>query len=143
MFSVDKSVHIDKPAADVFSFVSDFANDAKWQSGVVRSEQTSAGPLGKGTTGQTVQKFMGRELKNDLEGTTFEPPKRFGAKTTSGPVQFEVMCTLEEMGGGTHMTVHMEGEPGGFFKVAEGMVKNELNKSLDTDLAKLKQMLEV
>ena len=53
------------------------------------------------------------------------------------------MCTLEEMGGGTHMTVHMEGEPGGFFKVAEGMVKNELNKSLDTDLAKLKQMLEV
>jgi len=143
MFSVDKSVHIDKPAADVFSFVSDFANDAKWQSGVVRSEQTSAGPLGKGTTGQTVQKFMGRELKNDLEVTTFEPPKRFGAKTTSGPVQFEVMCTLEEMGGGTHMTVHMEGEPGGFFKVAEGMVKNELNKSLDTDLAKLKQMLEV
>jgi carbon monoxide dehydrogenase subunit G len=143
MFSVDKSVHIDKPAADVFSFVSDFANDAKWQSGVVRSEQTSAGPLGKGTTGQTVQKFMGRELKNDLEVTTFDPPKRFGAKTTSGPVQFEVMCTLEEMGGGTHMTVHMEGEPGGFFKVAEGMVKNELNKSLDTDLAKLKQMLEV
>jgi carbon monoxide dehydrogenase subunit G len=143
MFSVDKSVHIDKPAADVFSFVSDFANDAKWQSGVVRSEQTSAGPLGKGTTGQTVQKFMGRELKNDLLVTTFEPPKRFGAKTTSGPVQFEVMCTLEEMGGGTHMTVHMEGEPGGFFKVAEGMVKNELNKSLDTDLAKLKQMLEV
>ena len=143
MFSVDKSVHIDKPAADVFSFVSDFANDAKWQSGVVRSEQTSAGPLGKGTTGQTVQKFMGRELKNDLEVTTFEPPKRFGAKTTSGPVKFEVMCTLEEMGGGTHMTVHMEGEPGGFFKVAEGMVKNELNKSLDTDLAKLKQMLEV
>jgi carbon monoxide dehydrogenase subunit G len=143
MFSVDKSVHIDKPAADVFSFVSDFANDAKWQSGVVRSEQTSAGPLGKGTTGQTVQKFMGRELKNDLEVTTFEPPKRFGAKTTSGPVQFEVMCTLEEMGGGTHMTVHMEGEPGGFFKVAEGMVKNELNKTLDTDLVKLKQMLEV
>jgi carbon monoxide dehydrogenase subunit G len=143
MFSVDKSVHIDKPAADVFSFVSDFANDAKWQSGVVRSEQTSAGPLGKGTTGQTVQKFMGREMKSDLLVTTFDPPKRFGAKTTSGPVQFEVMCTLEEMGGGTHMTVHMEGEPGGFFKVAEGMVKNELNKSLDTDLAKLKQMLEV
>jgi carbon monoxide dehydrogenase subunit G len=143
MFSVEKSVHIEKPAADVFSFVSEFANDAKWQDGIVRSEQTSQGPIGVGTTGQTVQKFMGRELKNDLQVTTFEPPKRFGAKTTSGPVQFEVMCTLEEMGGGTHMTVHMEGEPGGFFKVAEGMVKNELNKTIDRDLAKLKQVLEI
>ena len=143
MFSVEKSVHIDKPAADVFSFMSDFANDAKWQSGIVHSGQTSQGPMGVGATGQTVQKFMGREIKNDLQVTTFEPPKRFGAKTTSGPVQFEVMCTLEEMGGGTHMTVHMQGEPGGFFKVAEGMVKNELNKTLAGDLAKLKQILEV
>jgi carbon monoxide dehydrogenase subunit G len=143
MFSVDKSVHIDKPASQVFDFISDFANDAKWQDGIVRSEQTSQGPIGVGTTGQTVQKFMGREMKSDMLVTTYEPPKRFGAKTTSGPVQFEVMCTLEEMGGGTHVTVHMEGEPGGFFKVAEGMVKNELNKTLDKDFVKLKQLLEV
>ena len=143
MFSVEKSIHINKPAADVFSFISDFSNDAKWQSGLVSSEKTSDGPMGVGTTGTYVQKFLGRELKNDMLVTAYEPPKSFGEKTTSGPVQFELMCTLAEMGGGTHMTVHMEGEPGGFFKVAEGMVKNELNKTLDGDLAKLKQMLEV
>ena len=143
MFSVEKSVHIDKPASDVFAFISDFSNDAKWQHGLVSSKQTSDGPMGVGATGQTVQKFMGREMKNDLLVTTYEPPKRFGAKTTSGPVQFEMMCTLEEMSGGTHVTVHMQGEPGGFFKVAEGMVKNELNKTLDNDFAKLKQVLEV
>jgi len=33
--------------------------------------------------------------------------------------------------------------PCGFFKVAEGMVKNELNKTLDADLSKLKQILDV
>ena len=143
MFSVEKSIHIDKPAADVFSFVSDFANDSKWQSGLVSSEKTSDGPIGVGTTGTYVQKFMGRDLKNETVITTYEPPKRFGQKSTSGPVQFELMCTLEEMGGGTHMTISMSGEPGGFFKVAEGMVKNELNKTLAGDLAKLKQMLEV
>jgi len=142
VITVEKSIHINKPAADVFEFMSQFSNDAKWQSGLVRSEKTSDGPVGMGTTGTYVQKVMGREVSNDVVVTVFEPPKRFGAKTTSGPVQFEFLVTFEEMGGGTHLNMHMQGEAGGFFKVAEGLVKNELEKSFDSDLQKLKEILE-
>ena len=142
MITIEKSVHINKPISQVFAFMSDFANDAKWQSDLVRSEKTSDGPIAVGTTGLYVQKLMGQELKNDVVVTVYEAPKRFGMKTTSGPVQFEVQVSLEEMGGGTHLTLNAKGEPGGVFKVAEGLLKKELEKTFERDLEKLKQTLE-
>ena len=142
MIKIEKSVHINKPAADVFAFLSEFSNDAKWQSDLVRSEKTSQGPTALGTTGLYVQKLMGQELKNEVVVTVYEPPKRFGMKTTSGPVQFEAIVTLEDMGGGTHVTMNATGEPGGFLKVAEGILQKELDKTFERDLGKLKQILE-
>jgi carbon monoxide dehydrogenase subunit G len=142
VISIEKSFHINKPAADVFAFMSDFANDAKWQADLIRSEKTSEGPIGVGTTGLIVQKVMGKEMKNDIEVTAYDPPKLFAAKTTSGPVQFEFTTTYEEMGGGTHLSMSMKGEASGFFKVAEGMLQREVEKSFDRDFAKLKEILE-
>jgi carbon monoxide dehydrogenase subunit G len=142
MISIEKSIHINKPIADVFAFLTDFVNDAKWQGDLVRSEKTSPGPMAVGSTGLYVQKVMGKEIKNDVAVTVYEPPKRFGMKTTSGPVQFQINASLEEMGGGTHLTMTLNGEPGGFFKLAEGLLKGELEKSLDRDFAKLKKILE-
>jgi carbon monoxide dehydrogenase subunit G len=142
MFSLEKSYHINKPAADVFAFMSDFANDAKWQVDLIRSEKTSDGPMGVGSTGIFAQKFMGKEMESQVQVTEFDPPKRMAMKTTSGPVQFSMDTSFEEMGGGTHLTIKIEGEAGGFFKVAEGMLKNEVAKSFDRDFGKLKEILE-
>jgi carbon monoxide dehydrogenase subunit G len=142
VIEVKKDIHINKPAAEVFAFITDFAKSAQWQSGLVRSEQTSSGAMGVGTTGVVVQKFMGKEMSNEISVTIYEAPKRYGAKTTSGPVQFQFEATLEEMGGGTHVSMHMTGEAGGFFKLAEGMVQKELEKTIAHDLGKLKELLE-
>jgi uncharacterized membrane protein len=142
VISIQKNIHINKPIADVFAFVTNFANDVKWQTDLVRSEMTSPGPIGVGSTGLYVQKFMGRELKNDVVVTVYEAPKRYAFKTTTGAVMFEGENVFEEMGGGTHLTVTIKGEPGGFFKVAEGLLSKELEKTIGRDLAKLKETLE-
>ncbi len=142
MISIEKSTHINKPIKDVFAFVSDISNNPKWQSGVVRSEKTSAGPIGLGSTGILVQKRMGQEMKNEMVVTAFEAPTRFAGKTTSGPVTFEYEMDLEDKGDGTQVTVKTKGEAGGFFKVAEAMLQKDLDKSFDENLAKLKQILE-
>lgn len=142
MISVEKQIHINKPVSDVFAFMVDFANNARWQDGIISSEKTSDGPMGVGSTGKLVQKFMGKEMTNEIAVTAFEPGKRFAGKTVAGPVQFEIDTSFEDMGGGTHLTVKMTAEGTGFFKVAEGMLKGELEKSFDRDFAKLKQILE-
>ena len=142
MIEVKQDIHINKPAAEVFAFITDFSKSAQWQTGLVRSEQTSSGAMGVGSTGVVVQKFMGKEMSNEIVVTAYDAPKRYGAKTTSGPVQFQFEATLAEMGGGTHVSMHMTGEAGGFFKLAEGMVQKELDKSIGQDLSKLKALLE-
>jgi hypothetical protein len=40
------------------------------------------------------------------------------------------------------MTTRVVGEPTGFFKVAEGMVKGQLEKAIEEDNNRLKKILE-
>ena len=49
---------------------------------------------------------------------------------------------LESQENGTQLTLVGEAEIGGFFKIAEGLVRKQLEKQLDTELNALKLLLE-
>ncbi|HSR21877.1 MAG TPA: SRPBCC family protein [Anaerolineales bacterium] len=142
MISLEVSIEVGRSPIEVFAFLSEFTNDAKWQADLVRVEKTSSGPVALGSTGRYVAKFLGQEMKNDVVVTVFETPRRFALKTTSGPIQFETVSTLEAAGAGTRLTMTATAEPGGFFKVAEGLVKREAEKTLARDAQRLKEILE-
>ena len=57
-------------------------------------------------------------------------------------VPYEVVQTFVAEGGGTRLTTTVEGEPKGFFKIAEGALQGQLQKSLDEDGQSLKRLLE-
>ncbi len=141
MIIVEKSVVINKPLEVVFAFVSDTNNDPKWQSGI--DSVVFEGPTNVvGAKWTEVRKFMGQEMKSTLEVTSFVQNQKFSAKVIKGPVPFEATVTFAAEGGGTKVTTHIEGEPKGFFKVAEGALKGQLEKSLEEDGNKLKALLE-
>jgi uncharacterized protein YndB with AHSA1/START domain len=141
MIQVERSVVINKPVAVVFAFASDNANTAKWQGGV-ESVIPDGPPNVVGSKYTEVRKFMGQEMKSTLEVTAYELNVKWGAKVLKGPVPFEVTVTFEDVGGATKMTSHLAGEPKGFFKVAEGMLKGQMEKSLEEDGLRLKSILE-
>lgn len=141
MFTVQMSSFINRSVEDVFAYATDFSKSQEWQADVIRSEMTSPGPVGVGSTGVFVQKFMGRELANEMEVTAYEPPNRICFKTTSGPVSFEGCQTFEAQDGGTLFTFDITAEGAGFFKVAEGVVKKQLESTFERDLATLKEVM--
>ena len=141
MIKVESSVLINKPVAVVFAFASDNANTAKWQGGV-ESVIPDGPPNVVGSKYTEVRRFMGQEMKSTLEVTAYEVNAKWGAKVLKGPVPFEVTATFEDVGGATKMTTHVEGEPKGFFKVAEGMLQGQMEKSLQEDGLRLKSILE-
>ena len=141
MIKVEKSVTINKPVAEVFAFVTTNANSTKWQGGV-ESVQDEGPANTVGSRYTEVRKFMGQEMKTTLEITVFEPKVKWAAKVVKGPVPYEVTISFEAPGGGTKMTTHVEGEPAGFFKIAEGMVAGQLEKSIEEDGQRLKKLLE-
>jgi uncharacterized membrane protein len=140
MFQVSVSVFINRAIQDVFDYSLDPANTPAWQTDVV--EHVHDGDMVAGSTGRFVQKFMGREIDSNYEVTSINPPYESCFQTTSGPVQFQGCQRYEEVDGGTQMTFEVEGEPGGFFKVAEGMVRKQLASTLERDLNTLKAVME-
>jgi uncharacterized membrane protein len=142
MIKVEHSVVINRPVAEVFAFVTDPANNTKWQDGLVESRMATSDPMGVGAQVIDVRKFLGRDMESKLEVTVFEPNKRFMQKVISGPIPFEIIETFDPDVNGTKLTVLTHGEPGGFFKLAAGMVQKQLESQLQSDIERLKNVLE-
>ena len=141
MLSVEKSVFINKPVKDVWTFVTAEGNYKKFQAGVI--EVIEGGPRNTvGSSFTEVRKFMGQELRTTMEITAFELNVKWAGKVIKGPILYEVTITYEASNGGTKYTTKVTGETKGFFKIAEGMVASQLEKSLAEDGQRLKELLE-
>jgi ligand-binding SRPBCC domain-containing protein len=141
MLKVEKSIFINKPVEEVYAFISGEGNFTKWQPQV--SEVIEGGPRNTvGSQFTEVRKFMGQELRTTYQILEQVPYERWVGKVVKGPVPYEVTNTYEKVNGGTKYTTRVVGETTGFFKIAEGLVTAQLEKSLGEDLQRLKEILE-
>ena len=88
--------------------------------------------------------FLGRRFETPYERVSVEPSRRYTDRAVGGPVpNQDWIYTFEEMPAGTtRLTRAVEGEPGGFFKLAEPLIERALKRQLRTDLETLKDLLE-
>jgi carbon monoxide dehydrogenase subunit G len=142
MARAEHTVVVERPPDEVFAFLTDLSNVPEWQSGAVEVREQPA-KLAVGTTYVEVLRFLGRRIEATIQVTEYEPPRRFSIKTLSGPIPFQVQHTLEPSGAGaTKLNVTLEGEPGGFFKLAEPIVIRNAQRQVEKDFATLKRMVE-
>ncbi|MGA9398349.1 MAG: hypothetical protein WBV22_08840 [Anaerolineaceae bacterium] len=86
--------------------------------------------------------FLGKEMKNIGEITAFKKNEKWAAKVVDGQVPYETSMTYAEIPEGTKLTIVIEGEPKGFFKLAEGIVASSIEKDIGDSLNRLKTILE-
>jgi uncharacterized membrane protein len=142
MLKVDASAVIHRPIAEVFAYVTDLNTHAQWQAGLIEAKQTSAGPTQVGATYKYTMQLAGQKLETVGQVTEFEPNSKYAFKSTSGPIPLKGEFTFESAEGGTHVRMSAEGEPGGFFKLAEPLLNNATRQQIETSLANLKKLLE-
>lgn len=142
MAKVDHTFTVEAPAAVVFEYLTDLEKGPVWQSSLLEAHLSPEGPIHKGTEISEVRKFLGRKMESTVEVTEFEQDRLFGGRVLSGPVPWEFLYSFEETNGSTRVDFHMEGEPGGFFKVAEPLVVRTVEKQLVADLSTLKELVE-
>ncbi len=142
MIKQELSQQVNAPVEKVFAYVTDFRNAMAWQNGVIESSQTPDGPTQLGTKFSTVRTLLGQRLEASGEVTEFVPNQKFAFKSTSGPIQFSFTQNFESVAGGTKMTVNVEMEAGGFFKLAEGALAGNIKKEFEAQAGKLKALLE-
>ena len=142
MVTIDFSLVIQRPAEEVFDYLADPEKVVMWQAWAVEIEQESEGPRGVGTRFRDVRKFLGRRIESSIEFTEYEPPKTLSLKVSTGPIPFRIRQSLESADGATRVVVHAEGEPGGFFKLAEPLVGRAAERQMRGDFETLKDLLE-
>jgi len=134
---------INRPMEEVFAFISNPENQPRWRATTLEITRISSEPLGVGSVVKGRFTFLGRPFEGNLEIIALEPHRSYTARMVGGPFPLEARYTLEPSGNGTQLTLAIEGEPGGFFKLAEPLVVSLAKRSYEADLNNLKEMLEV
>ncbi len=142
MISLDLGVLIDRPVKDVFTFVSDPNNMAKWNSAVVSLQQVTPGVVGVGTKFKSVGEALGRRIEGELQVTAYEPDAKCGFRLNAGPMQLKLTIAFKTVGTGTKVSLNGEGNPGGIFKLAEGVMAGQMKSMMEANLTRLKSVLE-
>jgi hypothetical protein len=142
MVRLEHSVVIARPLEAVFAFAADFANDAQWSAAVKRSERVSTGSLAVGTTLRHVTELLGQRVDAIGVVTELEPDQRACLRTQSGPIPHLDCRAVEQVEGGTRLTIAIDAELSGVFKMAEPMVRSAGLQQLRADLDRLKELLE-
>lgn len=141
MATVSCDVTINRPAEEVFSYVINVQNQKAWQPGVLDARVTPDGPVGLGSTYHYTTEVMGRKMETQLKVSAFEPNKKWGVQTAGVPRPVETLYLFEGAGNTTKLTIAME-LTGGYPAAAEGMIKQQMQKSLSDQGNRIKQMVE-
>jgi len=139
---MERSITINRPVEEVFAFVTDVANFAKWNEQAGRSEQSSEGPVGLGTRYRGSSDFMGRTMQWISEITEYEPNQKAVQKITMGPTVMTMGWFLQPVEGGTRFTIRSEGPTGGLAKLAGPLMDRTMEKQMEDNLARLKALVE-
>jgi hypothetical protein len=142
MISFDLNTQIYRPRKQIFSFVATSENDFQWQYETLASTRMSRGEIGIGTRFRTTGHFMGRRIESVYEVTEFEPNKKYGVKSVSGPIEARALYTFEEVKGCTMVTMSIWLDPGDLCKADSVRVQAKIKKQYKENLALLKGILE-
>jgi carbon monoxide dehydrogenase subunit G len=139
---IEQSVEIERSLEEVFAFVADPRNDARWAPACEEVQKTSEGPLGMGTTFRQVGRLLGRRFAVPIEITVYEPNRTLGIKPSAGPMQLTHLRSVEGTTDGTRLTITLEGQAGGFFRVPDPIFDRLAKRLFKASLANLKSVLE-
>lgn len=141
MSSFETSILIDRPAADVFAFVTDLDTWSRWQSGLVEVKKTSPDPLAAGSTYTVVAMVRGRIQEVKYTVTEFEANDKIFA---SSPGNFTIknQITFLQDDEGTRLRRQTDISSRGIFKLFEPLVARWFKKQVESSYGALKELLE-
>jgi carbon monoxide dehydrogenase subunit G len=141
MIKVEVSVIIHRPLAEVFAILSNLENNMRWRTGMIAAEKISAGPIGIGTSYRIINSIFGRRIEGEAVVTEYELNQKYATVNKSG-LPIETKRTFEPVNEGTKVTFAVKAELGGFFDIAKPVLETIGKRRLESDAAKVKELVE-
>jgi len=131
-----------RPIQRVFDFISTPENDFQWQYGTLASTRVSNGIIGLGANFQSVSHLMEQRIQSTFEVTEYEPNRKYGFKSISGPLQSFTTYTFEIIKTCTQVTLSMQANAINLIGLNESVLEKKLKRQIKEILAMLKNILE-
>ena len=142
MAHAEGTVTINRPVGEVFDFILDGANNAKWRPAVIDVRLTTQPPLGLGTAyAQGLKGPGGRRIEGDYEIVEFRPKELIKFQVTAGPARPWGLYRFAGTGGSTQVTFILDFQPKGLARLIEPMINQTMKAEVAT-LSNLKAYLE-
>ena len=133
---------IARPAAEVFEFFADAANNPKWQKGMKECDWTTPGPIGIGSVYRQTASFLGRPVVSVFEVTDFDPGSKIRIETIESTFPIQVTRTVEAIDADRcEVSARITGEPPGPKWLAP-IAGRIAQRSVDADYDRLVTLLE-
>ncbi len=145
---IESSAVIARPIEDVFAFTVNLEHEPIWISGAIRSEYTSTGPVGVGTTGRSVGRGLGRNARCTRTITHYEPDRRVTWETVAGGFRARQTWLFEPVPEGTRVTRiaeapwGLEGLKALFGRLSASLILRIEQRQNESILNNLKRLLE-
>jgi len=144
MLRIDVTTLISRPVQEVWDFFIDFTNSPHWTRSGSELRKTSAGPLGVGTTVESVRPIFGREIKSQRIVATAYEPGRSISYTAALPILGRVIggFTFESVGNGTRLSRWTEADLGRVEGLLGPLLTRLVRSGQGTELSNLKRLIE-
>lgn len=142
MIEVQVNIDIIKPQSETFAFISNFENNPIWQKGMQQCTIITPGVFGIGTQYQQVAKFLGKHIISKFEVIEYIPGNLVKATSLEGSFPITFTRTVEGDEHISRVKAKIEGDPKGFFKIAQPLMQWMVNRTIQQDYKRLKKILE-
>jgi uncharacterized membrane protein len=136
------SVHIRRPAAEVFAYIADPGNNPAWQKGMRSCEWITTGPVAVGSQYCQVASFLGRAVVSVFEVVDYTAGETIAFHTIESTFPIQVRRSVAETGNGTSTVSAVIGGGPRVPRILEGIVGRMAQRSVGKDYSRLVARLE-
>lgn len=139
---ISTSAIINQPVERVFAYIVAVENHTAWQAGIKDARITPDGPVGVGTTYVYTTEVMGQRIQSQMQVSVYQENKLWAVKTVGVPNSVETAYRFEPAGAGTQLTISMDVPAGAYPAAVEGMVKQQMLKSLEEQAQRISRLVK-
>jgi hypothetical protein len=124
-----------------FSFTSNFCNAPQWNYAVIKTEQTSEGPIGIGTSFRQQRQFLGRILEDTFIVTEYKVDNIVTIKSIKAEYPFLISYSFKASDKGTLITNSFELK-GRAINILGFLLNHRVKRAVAENLSKLRVLVE-
>lgn len=142
MIRTQASTTIDRPLADVFTFIAESPANPAWDSDILELIRRGTGPTALGSEFTSrIKPFMGQS-EGSFQVTKFESDRHLELRGRLGPMEPAIRFWFAPSGAGTELRREIEMQPTGLMRLLEPLIRRSVAKRNEAILDELKRVVE-